>query len=165
LKKSLIFTPKTPYLASSTIKMSNISYMKNIALKNNIDEINSNQIIKENNKDEEEEEEEDDKDEMEKNNEEEDKKKTWIKIKDKLSQGIFPCDILKEFPSFYENYNDKIMYFHFKYVTKLTENKFQENIFYKFINNLSISNSSNSFSIIPKSKITLPDLLLKDCKN
>jgi hypothetical protein len=39
LKKSLIFTPKTPYLAYSTMKMSNIDYMKNIALRNKIDEI------------------------------------------------------------------------------------------------------------------------------
>jgi hypothetical protein len=52
LKKSLIFTPKTPYLTSSTMKFLNINYMKNIALRNKIDEINSNKITKENNKEE-----------------------------------------------------------------------------------------------------------------
>jgi hypothetical protein len=119
LKKSLIFTPKTLFLASSTKKMSNIDYMKNIALKNNIDENNINKIIKENNKEEEEED-----------------KKTWIKVKDKLNDGvIFPCDILKEFPSFYKNHNDKIMCYHFKYLTNLSENKFQENISDTFILN------------------------------
>jgi hypothetical protein len=85
-------------------------------------------------------------------------KKTWITVKDKLNNAVFPFDILKEFPSFYEKNNDKIMCYHFKYVTKLTENKFQENISDTFINNVSISNSSNSFSILPKSKLTLPDL-------
>jgi hypothetical protein len=49
-------------------------------------------------------------------------------------------------------------FYHFKYVTKLTDNKFQENISNTFINNDSVSNSSNSFSILPKTKITLPDL-------
>jgi hypothetical protein len=53
LKKSLIFTPKTPFLACSTMKMSNINYMKDIVLRNRIDEINSNKMIKENNKKEE----------------------------------------------------------------------------------------------------------------
>jgi hypothetical protein len=82
-----------------------------------------------------------------------------MKVKDKLNQGvIFPFDILKDSPSFYETYKDKIMCFHFKYVTKLTENKFHENISDTFVNNVSISNLNDSFSILPKSKITLPDL-------
>jgi hypothetical protein len=69
-KKSLIFTPKTPYLASSTMKISNISYMKNIALINKI-----NKIIKENNKEKEEEEDnEEDNEDNEIYENEEDKK-------------------------------------------------------------------------------------------
>jgi hypothetical protein len=87
LKKSLIFTPKTNFLASSSMKMSNIDYMKNIALKN--------KIIKENNKEEEEDNEDDDEDNDDDDNEED--KKTWIEVKDKLNDGvIFPCDILKD---------------------------------------------------------------------
>jgi hypothetical protein len=38
LKKSLTFALKTPYLTSSTMKMSNIDYMKNITLRNKTDE-------------------------------------------------------------------------------------------------------------------------------
>jgi hypothetical protein len=114
LKKSLIFTPKTPFLASSTMKISNIDYMKNIALKNKIDENNLNKIIKENNKEEEEDDEYDD-NEIEENEED---NKTWIKVKEKLSKEVFSSDILKEFPSFYENYKDKILTYHLKYITK-----------------------------------------------
>jgi hypothetical protein len=74
LKKSLIFTLKTPYLASSTMKMSNIDYMKNIALKN--------KIIKENNKEKEEEEDnEEDNEDNDDENENEEDKKMWIKIR------------------------------------------------------------------------------------
>jgi hypothetical protein len=57
-----------------------------------------------------------------------------------LSEGVFPSDILKEFPSFYENYKNKILTCHFKHITKQTENKFQENISDTFINNVSVSN-------------------------
>jgi hypothetical protein len=47
---------------------------------------------------------------------------------------------------------------HLKYLTKQTYTELRENISYIFNNIFSISNSSNSFSIIPKSKIILPDL-------
>jgi hypothetical protein len=130
------------------MKMSNIDYMKNIALKNKI-------IKEEKEEKEEEEENDDDEDDDDIDENEEDKKRTWIKVKGKLSEGVFSSDILKEFPSFYENYNDRIMYYHFKYVTKQTENKFQENISDTFINNVSILNSNDSFSILPKSKTIL----------
>jgi hypothetical protein len=53
--------------------MLNIDYMKNFALRNKIDEINLNKIIKENNKEEEEEDNNDDDKEIHEN--EEDKKK------------------------------------------------------------------------------------------
>jgi hypothetical protein len=58
LKKSLIFTPKTPFLASSTMKMSNIDYMKNIALKNKI--IKEEKEEKEDNNDDEDDDDDDD---------------------------------------------------------------------------------------------------------
>jgi hypothetical protein len=67
--------------------------MKNIVLRNKIDKINLNKIFKENNK----EKEEEDDNEIDGNDED---IRIWIKVKDKLSGGVFPCDILKEFPFF-----------------------------------------------------------------
>jgi hypothetical protein len=133
--------------------MSNIDYMKNIALKN--------KIIKEENEDDndEDDDEDDEEEDDDDDDENEEDRKTWIKVKDKLNDGvIFPWEILKDNPSFYENYKDKILTCHLKHITIQTENKFQKNISDTFINNVSISNSINSFSIILKSKITLPGL-------